>query len=191
MGLVLQEQVGLGGDLTIIQVMNCFAIIVYLWAVHSSQKKVHKRMGRIFLRLIMSVLILYGPANVLHNCRYTVERRYGFQPGINFEEIIRCPADTHRSGLGSDTVSRFHLLRATSIVTLTLATLVVLEMITYMRSAEGRGGSSTQDDVELAAPIDIGMGTTTSHQVRNNNTISPAAPAPMLTDTDELPLYSP
>ncbi|KAG9326466.1 hypothetical protein KVV02_001645 [Mortierella alpina] len=190
LGLVLQEHLELGGDLTVILVMDCLTIIVYLWAIHSSQKKVHRRMGRIFFRLVMSVLILYGPAKVLHGCWYTVERRYDPRPGVNFAGEIHCPADTHYADLGTGVLFYYHLLRARCIITLTLAMLVVLEMAAYMRSAEGR---RSPQDVELAAPIDIGMGTTTSHQANNTNMTSAAVPAPILTDADAdtLPTYSP
>ncbi|KAF9986318.1 hypothetical protein BGZ75_001993 [Mortierella antarctica] len=190
MGLVLQEHLELGRDLTVILVMDCLTIIVYLWVIHSSQKKVHRRMGRIFFRLVMSVLILYGPAKVLHGCWYTVGRRYDYRPGVNFAEEIHCPADTHYADLGTGVLFYYHLLRARCIITLTLAMLVVLEMVAYRRSAEGR---RLPQDVELTAPIDIGMGTTTSHQANNTNMTSAAVPAPMLTDADAdtLPTYSP
>ncbi|KAF9278280.1 hypothetical protein BGZ68_008671 [Mortierella alpina] len=185
MGLVLQEQLELGRDLTIIIVMDCFAIVVYLEAIHSSLKKTHRRGGRMLLRLVMTVLTLYGPARVLHGCSYRIERLYDLHPGVLFSGVIQCPEDTHYSRLESGVLSSYHLLRARSIVTLTLGVLVVAEMVAYMRSAEGR---KLPQDVELTAPIDIGTGTTSSHQA-NNNWTSAATPVPMLANAP--PAYSP
>ncbi|KAF9948975.1 hypothetical protein BGZ72_009159 [Mortierella alpina] len=189
MGLVLQDQLGLEGDLMVIVVMDFLAIIIYLEAVHSSQKKVHRRGGRIFLRLIMSVMTFYGPARVLSGCKFHTERLYNREPGVQFSGTIQCPEGTYAANLESNVLSSYFLLRARSIVTLTLATQVMVEMIVYMWSAEGR---VSPQDVELAAPIDMGMGTTSHqrhHPSQQAHTTSAANPAPMLTDTP--PSYSP
>ncbi|KAF9956302.1 hypothetical protein BGZ72_002841 [Mortierella alpina] len=137
------------------------AVIVFLYAEFAYRSKAvdQFRGWRIFLRLIMGFLTVYGPAKALSDCDYNVSRDYqADSPGFQTVGWIGCLRDGYdfRYYRSENALFTFRLFRARCIIMLTVFAMIFLEMICYIRSDEGTGikrdaaMAEARNDVELA-----------------------------------------
>ncbi|KAF9572338.1 hypothetical protein EC968_009991 [Mortierella alpina] len=136
-GLVLKEVLRAPNDLTITLVSEAIVVVLYIEFIYSA-KAVHARVWRTFLRIVLEFLALYGPSRILAECHYSLDRDYGRRrPGFDYYDQIRCENDFTEARDDGPLLHTFRLLRARSMMMLTVAVLILVELICYVRSNEG------------------------------------------------------
>ncbi|CAO3566789.1 unnamed protein product [Mortierella alpina] len=157
MGLVLKEQLHFPDNQALILATEAIVVILYLEFLFSAKLE-QFRGWRVFLRIALGFLTIYGPTKILDDCHYSTERDYdNHSPGFHSREKISCADDTGED-LDGAFLSVFRLFRVRCIITLAVATLILVELFIYARSGEGsaaclRNGATAEmrhDDLELA-----------------------------------------
>lgn len=171
-GLILKDKFDSSGHLDIILVVDGLVVAFNTAAILNSGN-VHSRVFRIFCRLVITSLALYGPARALNECKFQMVRVYGYDAepdpsgtrGFHFSGNLHCLADGHTAiRNGDSSLQTYHLLRRRCIVALTVFVLMEIELVSYWRSDEGLGSPPHKN---LAAPIDIEMGDAADQRDQN------------------------
>ncbi|KAF9572339.1 hypothetical protein EC968_009992 [Mortierella alpina] len=157
-GMVLREDRRFPDVLTIMWATEVVTFFLYSEFIYISKVDIQFRGWRIFLRLILAILMIYGPVKALDDCGYYTFRDYDtIIPGFLYRARISCIEDSYD---GEGPVERirpvYRLFRARCIIMATTCVLIVVELCCYGWSKEGMNrpnvsaGSETRNDVELA-----------------------------------------
>ncbi|KAF9986316.1 hypothetical protein BGZ75_001991 [Mortierella antarctica] len=160
-GMVLISNFEFPDKLPLMLIADALTVIFYTRFTYGSKRARQYKALRIFLRVVLAFLTVFGPLQALRQCAYWVSRDYYQQePGIVFFERIRCDDSAISTKRGEKSLLPvFQLFRARCIITLTVCVLIVLEMFFYGWSDEAKGlpqeeaaaaTEETRNDIELA-----------------------------------------
>ncbi|KAF9966343.1 hypothetical protein BGZ70_002622 [Mortierella alpina] len=142
-GLHLKDALEFPDPLTLIIVTEAFNVLFYSYFAATSNASTQMRAWRIFYRLVLASLSLYGPARALDGCEFGLMRDYSINlPGIRYNEKIHCDDGSEYTWRQDQTLlPAYHLFRARCILLLTVAVTMWVEMVLYWQSDEGSGVS--------------------------------------------------
>ncbi|CAO3566788.1 unnamed protein product [Mortierella alpina] len=150
MGIHLKDALEFPDPLTLLLVTEGFNVVFYSHFAATSNAASQTRAWRIFFRLVLAFLSLYGPARALDGCEFRLFRDYSINlPGIRYTENVWCDHGSSRTWDDETLLPAYHLLRARCIVLLTVALMMWVELVFYWRSDEGSGGPPPPQNADI------------------------------------------
>ncbi|KAF9278281.1 hypothetical protein BGZ68_008672 [Mortierella alpina] len=161
LGMALNTNFVFPDKLPLMLTSEALTVIFYSVFAYGSNEEPQNRSARMFFRIVLTFLMIYGPQEALRGCYYEMRRDYDhIGPGIYMLEEITC-RNVDRSGnssseTGATALSMFRVFRARCIVPLSACVLMAIEMVIYGLSDEalglpqaGAASAETRNDVEL------------------------------------------